>query len=325
MKRAMKGLIIGLASCSLVLPMASSAIASIEGAAAGLGRSKPAPPSEPAPVRQPDPPAPAPIQSTGGSRGYDYTPPRRSRGGSSGRSAPLRPQPQPESRKPTIKPIDFVDPQFGVLAKGDLVADGRYYHTYYFEGKKDQPVTIRLVGSNHRQLGLTPALFVYAPNSQEIIARRYAGDKTGRNAFVYLRLPEDGKYRIIVTSVKPNTIGRYSLMLRDDRATYLLDKVADLTDRSPKLKQDNSPYELLEFQGRRDQFVNIRVDSIRAEFFPTVFLLNSKGEIVSTSSDKNYLFRTLIERMQLPADDKYYIMVNSSTSDRRGRFRVSVY
>lgn len=312
MHRTMKYLIISLASFGLVLPMVSSAIASIEGAAAGLGRSKPAPPSEPAPIRQPDPPAPAPVQPSYES---DYTPPR------SRSSSP----PPPPPKRPTIKPIDFVNAQFGVLGQGDLVADSRYYHTYYFEGKKNQPVTIRLVGSNDGRLGLTPALFVYAPNSQEIIARRYAGDKTGRNAFVYLRLPEDGKYRIVVTSVKPNTSGRYSLMLRDDRATYLLDKMADLTDRSPKLKKDNSPYEQFEFQGRRDQFVNIRVDSIRAEFFPTVFLLNSKGDVISTSSDMNYLFRTQIERTQLPTDDKYYIVVNSSTSDRRGRFRVSVY
>ncbi|MGG6267283.1 PPC domain-containing protein [Leptolyngbya sp. AN03gr2] len=321
-KRTKTYLVSSLMSLGLVLSMALQAIASIEGAAAGLGRSKPAAPSEPAPIQQPDPPAPAPINSGGGSSEPVYSPPVRR--GSSGRRTP-RPQPQPESRKPTVKPINFVDPHFGVLARGDLVADKRYYHVYYFEGKKNQPVTIRLVGSSDGRLGLTPALFVYAPNSKEIIARRYAGDKTGRNAFVYLRLPEDGTYRIIVTSVKENATGRYSLMMRDDRATYLLDKVSDLTANSPKLTKDNSPYELFEFQGRRDQFINIRVDSVRAEFFPTVFLLNSKGDVITTSRDVNYLFRAMIERTQLPSDDKYYIMVNSSTSDRRGRFRVSVY
>lgn len=304
-----------LASLSLTLPVCLPAIASIEGAAAGLGKDKPAAQTAP-PPQQVDPPPP---------------PPERSYPAPSSKPKPnstpvLAPEiPSAEGRKPTIKRVNFVNLEFGILAKGDLVSGDRYYHIYYFEGKKNQPVEIRLVGSRDKRLSLIPSMFLFRSNDKEPLVRRFGGENTDRNAFVYMRLPEDGVYGIVVTSLKPRATGRYSLAIRDDRATYLLDKTGDLTNQSPKIKQDNSPYEAYEFQGRRDQFVNIRVDSLRAEFSPTVYLLNSKGTVISTSSDLNYLYRVLIERTQLPADDTYYIVVNSVTPKGRGKFRVSVY
>ncbi len=325
-------LIISFASFSFSSPMALQALASIGDAAAGLGQDKPAPTSEP-PVQQPDP-SPSvyePVEPASSSESKPYTPPTNNSGGGypSPRNKPIgnrsRGRIISPSPRAVIKPIDFVNPEFGILAQNDLVDNNRYYHVYHFQGKKNQPVNIRLVGSKDSRLGLKPTLYVYAPKSKEILAKRFGDDNAGRNAFVYLRLPEDGTYQIVVTSIAPKATGRYSLMLRDDRATYLFDKVANLTAQSPKLKRDNSSFELFEFQGKQDQFVNIRVDSLRAEFSPSVSLLNSKGTVISTSTDVNHLYRTLIERTQLPADDKYYIMVNSATSDRRGRFRVSVY
>ncbi len=214
---------------------------------------------------------------------------------------------------------------FGVLAKGDPTADNRYYHTYYFEGKKDQPIVIRLVGSRDPRLNLNPVLFLYGPNGREPLARRFGGENTEKSAFLFIRLPQDGTYSLVVTSREPRKEGRYSLALRDDRATYVLDKTSDLTDQSPKLKQDGSSFQAYEFQGKRGQYVNVRADSLRAEFSPSVFLINSKREVIATSTDVNYVYQALIERAQLPADDTYYIVVNSSNPTGRGKFRVSVY
>jgi hypothetical protein len=221
--------------------------------------------------------------------------------------------------------LNFVDVAFGVLAKGDPVADNRYYHTYYFEGKKNQAIAIRLVGSRDPRLNLNPVLYLYSPNNKEPLARRFGGENTEKSAFLEIRLPEDGTYAVVVTSREPRKEGRYSLALRDDRTNYFLDTAGNLTDQSPRLKQDNSSFQTYEFQGKQGQYVNIRVDSPRAEFSPSVFLINSKREIIATSSDQNYLYQALIERTQLPADDTYYIVVNSVRPNGRGTFRVSMY
>ncbi|MCL6436757.1 MAG: PPC domain-containing protein [Leptolyngbyaceae cyanobacterium HOT.MB2.61] len=317
------------------LPLAAS---SIDQDAASLIKKEPlTEPASPPPPQQQDPlPPPPPVSGTsdGGaipastqpSTPLAPTTPVEAGGSTSSSQPPSSASASsPVSRKATAKRLNFVDVEFGVLAKGDPVASDRYYHTYYFEGKKDQPIAIRLVGSRDPRLNLNPVLFLYGPNGQEPIARRFGGENTEKSAFLQIRLPENGTYSIVVTSREPRKEGRYSLALRDDRISYLLDKTSDLTDESPKLKQDGSSFQSYEFQGKRGQYVNIRADSLRAEFSPSIYLLNSKREIIATSSDRNYVYSALIERTQLPEDDTYYIVVNSMNPTGRGRFRVSVY
>ena len=286
----------------------------------------------PAPVyRQrpaPDPPRPVYAAAPARSRRSSYEPPqtytptRRRTGGSGGRqnqTVAVAP------KAPTIKELGYAYIESGVLGHNDPVASDRHYHTYTFEGKANQPIEVRLIGSNDSRLGLDPAMFLFAPNGTEPLARRFSEYDSVRSAFMYMRLPETGTYSIVVTSKQPKKVGRYSLALRDDRATYLLDQYGELSDRSPKLEQNNRPFESFEFRGRRDQFINIRVDSTRAEFPPLVYMLDSKGKVVSTNRDDNSLYRVRVERAQLPEDDTYTIVVSSLRPEGRGKFRVSVY
>jgi hypothetical protein len=280
----------------------------------------PAPAYRPRPV--PDPPqpvyaaAPAPRRST-----YEppqtYTPPARSSRGQAIATAP--------KKEPTIKELGYAYIESGVLGQADAIASDRHYRVYTFQGKASQPIEVRLIGSNDSRLGLDPAMFLFGPNGKEPLARRFSEYDSVRSSFMYMRLPEDGTYSIIVTSKQPKKIGRYSLALRDDRASYLLDQYGELSDRSPKLEQNNRPFESFEFRGRRDQFVNLRVDSTRAEFPPLVYMLNSKGKVVTTSRDDNSLYRVRVERTQLTEDDTYTIVVSSLRPESRGKFRVSVY
>ncbi len=49
---------------------------------------------------------------------------------------------------PTYKEINFVDVALGILSKRDFQSQGRYFHFYEFEGRENQLVQIRLIGSN---------------------------------------------------------------------------------------------------------------------------------------------------------------------------------
>lgn len=290
----------------------------------------PAPVYRPRPA--PDPPRPV-YSSASSSRPrrstYEppqtYTAPRRSSGSYGGGRSPRNTAVAAAPKLPTVRELGYAYIESGVLGQGDPVASDRHYHVYTFEGKANQPIEVRLVGSNDARLGLDPAMFLFSPNGNEPLARRFSEFDSVRSAFMFMRLPETGTYSIVVTSKQPKKVGRYSLALRDDRATYLLDEYGELSDRSPRLEQNNRPFESFEFRGRRDQFVNIRVDSTRAEFPPLVYMLNSKGNIVATSRDDNSLYRVRVERTQLTEDDTYTIVVSSLRPEGRGKFRVSVY
>ncbi|BAY44480.1 peptidase-like protein [Scytonema sp. HK-05] len=233
---------------------------------------------------------------------------------------------------PTFKEINFVDIAFGVLAPGDYQSQGRYFHFYQFEGRENQLIQIRLTGSADQRrsnnLSLDPYLLLLDPNNQVLLKRGTGGgvDNRGvKDAFIFVRLPAKGTYKIAVTSQNPGQKGRYSIALRNDRASYSLDKSSELTSEGLTLKQNRSPYNVSKFQGKKNQLVSIRVDSIFEQFSPYIVLLNSKGQIVASDSDKDGKYSALIDRARLPEDDTYYIVVISANAQERGTYRLTLF
>ncbi|WP_306558051.1 pre-peptidase C-terminal domain-containing protein [Nostoc sp. 'Peltigera malacea cyanobiont' DB3992] len=157
---------------------------------------------------------------------------------------------------PTYKEINFVDVALGILSKSDFQSEGRYFHFYEFEGRENQLVQIRLIGSNDTRrsnnLSLKPLLFLHDPDNN-IIVKKGALDKSssGDDAFIFARLPKNGTYKIAVTSQAPGDTGRYSLALRNDRASYTLDESDQLTAKSSTLKQNGGAYNVSNFQGKK--------------------------------------------------------------------------
>ncbi|MBD2167713.1 pre-peptidase C-terminal domain-containing protein [Calothrix membranacea FACHB-236] len=241
-------------------------------------------------------------------------------------------QPVPVSLPKNLnyKPINFVDFAFGILGKGDFQSQGRYFHFYQFEGRENQLIQIRLGGSTDTRrsnnLSLTPYMFLLDPDNN-VIVKRSSAQATGgiKDAFVFVRLPVQGTYTIAVTSSNPGDTGRYSLALRNDRASYNLDESGELTAQSLTLKQNKSPYNISKFEGKKDQLVSIRVDSVFEEFSPYLVLLNSQGKIVAADNAKDGKYSALIDRARLPGDDTYYVVVVSANPQERGRYRLTLY
>jgi Bacterial pre-peptidase C-terminal domain len=233
---------------------------------------------------------------------------------------------------PTYKEINFADVALGILSKSDFQSQGRYFHFYEFEGRENQLVQIRLIGSNDTRrtnnLSLKPLLFLHDPNNN-IIVKKSALDKSsgGDDAFIFARLPVNGTYKIAVTSTDPGEIGRYSLALRNDRASYTLDEAGQLSAKSSTLKQNGGAYNVSNFQGRKNQLISIRVDSVDEEFSPYVALLNSQGKTIAidTHKDKDGGYSSLIDRARLPEDDTYYIVVTSKNPQEQGKYRLTIF
>ncbi|MFW9263273.1 pre-peptidase C-terminal domain-containing protein [Nostoc sp. CALU 546] len=248
------------------------------------------------------------------------------------RQASANRPPVSQPATPTYKEINFVDVALGILSKDDFQSQGRYFHFYEFEGRENQLVQIRLIGSNDTRrtnnLSLNPLLFLHDPDNN-IIVKKGTLDKNsgGDDAFIFARLPVTGTYKIAVTSRDAGEIGRYSLALRNDRASYTLDEAGQLTAKSSTLKQNGGAYNISNFQGRKNQLVSIRVDSVDEEFSPYIALLNSQGQTIAIDKDKdkNGVYTGLIDRARLPEDDTYYIVVTSKNPQERGRYRLTIF
>ncbi|WP_414573834.1 peptidase [Nostoc sp. CCY 9925] len=233
---------------------------------------------------------------------------------------------------PTYKEINFVDVALGILDKRDFQSQGRYFHFYEFEGRENQLVQIRLIGSNDNRktnnLSLKPLLFLHDPDNNIIVKKGTLNKSSdGDDAFIFARLPVNGTYKIAVTSQDAGEIGRYSLALRNDRASYTLDESGQLSANSSTLKQNGGAYNVSNFQGRKNQLISIRVDSVDEEFSPYVTLLNSKGETVAVdqNKDKGGVYTALIDRARLPEDDTYYIVVTSKNPQEQGKYRLTIF
>ncbi|MCV3215338.1 PPC domain-containing protein [Plectonema radiosum NIES-515] len=239
-------------------------------------------------------------------------------------SSPVSP-----SRTLNYKQINFVDIAFSVLAPGDFKSQGRYFHFYQFQGRANQLIQIRLGGSADQRrsnnLSLDPFMFVLDPNNN-VLLKRGSGGATSevKDAFVFVRLPANGTYTIAVTSQNRGAKGRYSLALRNDRASYSLDSQSELTPQSLR-RQDGSLYDISQFQGKKDQLVSIRVDSVYEEFSPYIVLLDSQGKIVAADNAKDGKYSALIDRARLPKDETYYVVVISGNSLQRGKYRLTVF
>jgi hypothetical protein len=231
------------------------------------------------------------------------------------------------SGTPAYKKINFVDIAFGILDKKDFQSQGRPYHFYKFEGRENQLVQLRLLGSADQRrsnnLSLRPYMLLLDPNNNVILKR--SGGETDRDAFIFARLPVEGTYTVAVTSQNPGETGRYTLALRNDRASYILDESGQLTEQNSILKQNGSPYNVSQFQGTKNQLVSIRVDSINEEFSPYIVLLDSKGQRIATNSDRDGKYSALIDRARLPEDGIYYIVVTSSSPKQRGAYRLTLF
>ncbi|BAZ01423.1 peptidase-like protein [Tolypothrix tenuis PCC 7101] len=289
----------------------------------------PAPTPKPR-TSQPVDTTPAPQPSNNGSTRPSSSGYQPSTQPSTGNRPNRQPAPVSPPKNLNYKPINFVDFAFGILGKGDFQSQGRYFHFYQFEGRENQLIQIRLGGSTDTRrsnnLSLTPYMFLLDPDNNVIVKRSSAQTTGGiKDAFVFVRLPVQGTYTIAVTSSNPGDTGRYSLALRNDRASYNLDESGELTAQSLTLKQNKNPYNVSKFEGKKNQLVSIRVDSVFEEFSPYLVLLNSQGKIVATDNGQDGKYSALIDRARLPEDDTYYVVVVSNNPQQRGRYRLTMY
>ncbi|NJL43088.1 MAG: hypothetical protein HC935_06590 [Pseudanabaena sp. SU_2_4] len=192
-------------------------------------------------------------------------------------------------------------------------------HIYQFQGKANQPVVAKLIGGKPGDWQLNPYLVLLDPNRQVIAA----DDNTSRQrvAQVNVKLPETGMYTILASNGDPKQTGRYSVVVERDPNIYSFDRLEELDSSSSRLSQDNSPYEISEFQGEQDRLVTIRASSY--SFFPVVYLLDSDDRILA-SNENTVGDRNAALEYRLPKSGTYKVLVNSLRPEDRGAYRLTI-
>ncbi len=323
---------IGLATfsvqCFLVMLYASSASA----VPAELPKPKVPAPRPPAPVQVPINriPEPAPVQPSsrsGGNQGYvntpQYTPPAQPR------LIDSRP------RQLLYKDVVGCNEQGHITAirrisLGELVhcvisdnsfrnSNGRPVHIYQFQGNTNQPLIAKLIGGKPGDWQLSPYLVLLGPDRQIIASDDNAVRQ--RVAQVNVKLPVDGLYTLLASNGDPKETGRYSVIVERDPDSYSLDRIEELDSRSSRLNQDNSPFNISEFQGEQDRLVSIRASS--SNFFPVIYLLDSDDRVLATNENTVGDRNALLE-YRLPKSGTYKVVVNSLRPQDRGTYRLTV-
>lgn len=163
----------------------------------------------------------------------------------------------------------------GRLASGDrTLTSGEYYDEFTFQGRRGEPVTIDL-----RSDDLDPYLIVIGPDNQRQENDDYEGDS--RRSLVSFDLPEDGTYRVLVTSYKPKETGGYDLRIQQPQAAGAARAGAgsriergqlDASDRT----LDSGEYmDTYTFEGRPGQRVTL--DLASRDFDTYLILVPPKG------------------------------------------------
>ena len=118
---------------------------------------------------------------------------------------------------PTLEKIDFREIKPGVLGPNDYEDQGRYFDFYQFEGRKNQLIEIRVSGSDDERptsnLSLNPVVVEMFDSNNNFIGR-----KGGLNLLsMPVQLASTGTYTIAISNENPGDIGRYSLVILNER------------------------------------------------------------------------------------------------------------
>jgi len=174
--------------------------------------------------------------------------------------------------------------------------------SYNFSGQAGQFFRIDLVS-----LDFNPWMTLLRPDGS-----RLGGDFGGNYPYARIqgRLPESGTYQIITSTFDSGESGAYSLQIRE----FIILQNSRLTDESPRLSSDNSPYAEFSFRGQAGQPINITVESTQFKTF--LFLRGPDGQIIAKEKHRF--------SGKLPSSGLYSVTVNAEEPSGRGMFTLMV-
>jgi len=202
--------------------------------------------------------------------------------------------------------------------RDETLPDGSYFQIYEFQGQAGQNVVIEM---NSQQVD--PYMILFDPQGRQIADDDDSGG--GKNALIRTRLPLTGTYTLYVNSYEAGKIGSYTLAIRstnDPKLTgILLQQSGILGADSQVMPRDGSLFDLLSFEGKSGQVVQITLTS--SDFHPYLILYSPDQRVLQKHNglpDR----RSAVIKLRLPTTGIYRVVANSFTPQGRGRYELIV-
>ncbi|KPK79154.1 MAG: hypothetical protein AMS25_13660 [Gemmatimonas sp. SM23_52] len=205
----------------------------------------------------------------------------------------------------------------GTLASGDReLTSGEYYDHYQLSGSSGENVVIDL-----RSAAFDPYLILIAPSGEQFENDDYEGD--AQRSQLAMELPEDGEYRVVVTSYKPGEEGAYDL--RIDRTAAVGAPGARVEqgalaagDDALRSGEYADPYQ---FEGRPGQHVRLDVNS--SEFDTYLMLIDPNGEHTENDDAEGLAGHSVIEA-DITEIGTYMVVVTSYKPGEAGAYELTM-
>jgi hypothetical protein len=205
----------------------------------------------------------------------------------------------------------------GTLASGDReLTSGEYYDSYPLSGNAGEHVVIDL-----RSAEFDPYLIVIAPSEEQFENDDYEGD--AQRSQLAMELPEDGDYRVVVTSYKPGEEGAYDL--RIDRTAAAGTPGARVEQGTLAAGDDtlrSGEYaDSYQFEGRPGQQVQLDVSS--SEFDTYLMLIDPNGEHTENDDVEGMPDHSVIEA-DITEVGTYMVVVTSYKPGESGAYELTM-
>ncbi|HEV8264395.1 MAG TPA: pre-peptidase C-terminal domain-containing protein [Gemmatimonadales bacterium] len=217
-------------------------------------------------------------------------------------------------------PAPGVRVESGRLAAGDTtLRTGEYRDSYTFAGRRGQTATVDL-----RSTAFDPYLIVIDPSGKQHENDDYAGD--ANRSLVSYELPEDGTYRVWVTSYKSGETGQYDVRIQSGTAGAAAVAATPRVERGRLAAGDDTLrsgeyVDSYTLEGRPGQHVTLDVAS--NDFDTYLMLVPPRGERLWNDDVEGKPHHSVIEA-DLNEAGQYRVAVTSYERGETGAYELRI-
>ena len=202
----------------------------------------------------------------------------------------------------------------GSLASGDKeLSSGEYYDDYKIRGGAGEYVVIGLQSSE-----FDPYLILIPPEGEQIENDDHEGDAT--RSQLALELPEDGQYRVVVTSYKSGETGAYELQIHrpENGAPGSRSERGRLVSGDETLESGEYA-DAYDLHGRPGQ--HVRIDASSTDFDTYLILIDPNGEQIENDDAEDQPGHSIIDS-DLAEIGTYQVIVTSYQPGETGEYEL---
>jgi len=217
--------------------------------------------------------------------------------------------------KVVTEDLGTLTPYSGKLETGDTQSvKGEYYDTYRFQARDGQRVLLDLVSSEAK---FDTYLIVVAPSGARSSNDDYV---TANHSYLDMVVDETGEYKVYITSVKPEEVGDYKLLVVMGGMGQVQRFNGRIDENDPK-DENGKPHDIYKFRATAGQHIVVEMNSTE---FDTFLIVKSPAGAAQENDDVDSSNRN--SRLDFTAGEsgEYTIQASAYDATGKGAYKVKV-